>query len=167
MKFEGLTRDALVLVGKILGIVVVSLLFFTFVYGLMQSREPCMAPHVKDGDLVIFYRFAKKEYMPRDLVVVNEGGRKTVRRIVATGGDVVDISESGLVINGALQQEPGIRSHTYRYQEGINFPLTVPRGEVFVLADERAGAEDSRIYGTVRREDLAGKVMTILRRREF
>ena len=167
MRLEGLARDAALLAGKIIGIVVVSLLFFTFVYGATRIQEPHMAPNVKDGDLVIYYRFAKKEYMARDLVVVKENGKKNVRRIVATGGDVVDITESGLVINGALQQEPGIRAETYRYQEGIDFPVTVPHGEVFVLADGREGASDSRIYGTVRREDLAGKVMTILRRREF
>ena len=167
MRQTGLPRELLILAAKVLLIVVVTVLLFTFVYGAMRYQEPKMSPAVKDGDLVIFFRFAKKSYMPRDLVVIKNGSNKEVRRIIACGGDVVDITDSGLVINGALQQEPDIRSPTYRYNEGIEFPLTVPYGEYFVLADERDGAIDSRIYGTVKQDDLAGKVMTVIRRRHF
>ena len=165
MRQTSLTRELLLLLAKVAAIVLVTVMLFTFVYGAIRYQEPYMSPAIKDGDLVIFYRFAKKTYMPRDLVVVKMGSNKEVRRIIACGGDVVDITDSGLVINGALQQEPDIRSPTYRYNEGVDFPLTVPYGEYFVLADERAGAIDGRIYGTVKQDDLAGKVMTMIRRR--
>ena len=167
MRQAGLPKELMTLAAKVLAIVLVTVLLFTFVYGAVRYQEPYMYPAVKDGDLVIYYRFAKRAYMPRDLVVVKSGGTKEVRRIIACGGDIVDITDSGLVINGALQQEPDIRSPTYRYNEGIEFPITVPYGEYFVLADERQGADDSRIYGTVRQDDLAGKVMTLIRRRSF
>ena len=167
MRQTSLTRELMILVVKVSAIVLVTVLLFTFVYGAVRYQEPHMAPAVKDGDLVIYYRFAKRTYMPRDLVIVKQVGKKDVRRIIACGGDVVDITDNGLVINGALQQEPDIRSPTYSYNEGIEFPITVPYGEYFVLADERAGADDSRIYGTVRQDDLVGKVMTIVRRRQF
>ena len=167
MGLTGLPRELLMLVIKVSAIVLITVLLFTFVYGAVRYQEPHMSPAVKDGDLVIYYRLAKKTYMPRDLVVVRNGSQKEVRRIIASGGDVVDITDSGLVINGALQQEPDIRSPTYRYNEGIEFPLTVPYREFFVLADERTDANDSRIYGTVRQDDLAGKVMTLIRRRSF
>ena len=167
MRLTGVLRDFAMLLAKVAAIVLVTVLMFTFIYGAARYQEPYMSPAIKDGDLVIFYRFAKKEYMPRDLVVVKTSGKKEVRRIIATGGDVVDITGSGLTINGALQQEPDIRSPTYRYQEGIDFPLTVPYGEIFVLADDREGADDSRIYGTIKRDELVGKVMTVIRRRDF
>ena len=167
MRNLSLPKELLILLAKIFAIVLLIVLLFTFVYGAVRYQEPYMSPAIKDGDLVIYYRFAKRTYMPRDLVVIKSGGSKEVRRIIAAGGDVVDITDSGLVINGALQQEPDIRSPTYRYNEGIDFPLTVPYGEFFVLADERQGADDSRIYGTVRQDDLAGKVMTLFRRRDF
>ena len=167
MKLNRFQWEVVVLVVKIITIALIFTILFTFVYGALRYQEPYMSPAVKDGDLVIYYRFAKKTYMPRDLVVIKKGQTKEVRRIIAVHGDVVDITENGLVINGALQQEPDIRSPTYRYNEGIEFPITVPYGEFFVLADERAGAEDSRIYGTVSETDLAGKVMTLIRRRDW
>lgn len=167
MKFDGVLREFVMLLVKISASVLVFVLVFTFLYGITRYQEPHMAPAVKDGDLVIYYRYAKHAYRHRDLVVVDTKGGKDVRRIVAQAGDTVDITSDGLIVNGALQQEPEISSPTYRFQEGVDFPLTVAKGEVFVLADERNGALDSRIYGAVSLESLSGKVMTIVRRRNF
>ena len=150
---------------KILAILLAVVLLFTFLYGAIRYTEPAMNPAIKDGDLVIFYRFARNAYLPQDVIVLNSGGQRQVRRIVALAGDVVDITDEGLSINGALVQEPGIYQPTMRFQTDVSFPLTVPDGHVFVLADSRAEGEDSRVYGCVKIENTLGKVMTIMRRR--
>jgi len=153
--------------GIKLGIIIgAALLLFNFVYGLHYSRDPSMNPSVKDGDLVIFYRCARK-YRAGDLILVTFQGKKQVRRVVATAGDTVDIIEEGLLINGALQQEPGIYQKTQRYADGISFPLTLQEGQVFVLGDARENATDSRIYGPVSIKDTQGSVFTNLRRRNL
>ena len=164
-KYVPLWKDLLYLAIKIAAIFVVFVLAFTFVFGIMRYDEPSMEPSIKDGDLVIFHRYTKTGYLPRDTIVLVVDGKQQVRRVVATAGDTVDITESGLLINGALQQEPEIQQKTERYTEGVEFPLTVPEGHVFVLGDSRTGAEDSRIYGCVRIEATLGKVMTVIRRR--
>ena len=69
----------------------------------------------------------------------------------------MDITEDGLLVNGSPQQEPGIYEETKRYAEGMDFPVTLQDGEVFVLGDAREDATDSRVYGTVRVEDTLGK----------
>jgi len=101
------------------------------------------------------------------VVVVDYSGKTQARRVVATAGDTVDIAEGGLVVNSALQHEPGISQMTERYKDGVDFPLTVPEGHVFLLGDSRAGAADSRIYGCVSIEDTLGKVMAVVRRRDI
>ena len=160
-------KDLLFLFMKIGAIALVFMLIFTFLFGIIRYAEPSMAPAIKDGDLVIFYRSAEGGFKPRDAVVLEIEGQKQVRRVVATAGDSVDITEEGLVINGALQQEQGIYQKTERYTEGVDFPLTVPEGHVFVLSDDRANATDSRIYGSVRTGDILGNVMTVIRRRNI
>ncbi len=50
-------------------------------------------------------------------------------------------------------------------KDGITFPLTVPEGSVFVLADDRNSPEDSRIYGPVSIDATHGRVITLIRRR--
>jgi signal peptidase I len=126
-----------------------------------------MSPAIKDGDLVMFYRYTKSGYQPRDVIVLDYNGQKQVRRVIATAGDVVDIVDDKLKINGATQQEDGIYQKTERYQDGVDFPLVVPEGQVFVLSDSRVGAIDSRIYGCVEIDDTLGKVMAVLRRRSI
>ena len=154
------------LVLKIAVIVGVAALIFSFVYGFHYNVEPSMNPSVKDGDMVLYYRW-DKDYRAGDLLLLTFSGESQVRRVIATAGDTVDITEDGLLINGALQQESGICQKTQRYAEGIDFPLTLGEGEVFVLADAREGATDSRIYGAVSVEDTQGTVITVLRRRSI
>ena len=160
-------KDLMSLFIKIGLITLVFLMLFTFLLGIIRYEEPSMTPAIKDGDLVIFYRYTQSGYLPQDVVVVNYGGQDQVRRVVATEGDTVDITEDGLLVNGALQQELGIYQKTERYEEGVDFPLTVPGGRVFVLGDSREGATDSRIYGPVEISETKGKVMTVIRRRGF
>lgn len=158
-------KDLLLLLVKITTIALVLLLLSTFLFGVIRYQEPAMSPAIKDGDLVIFYRYTGNGFLPQDVLVLDYNGQRQARRVVASAGDTVDIADGGLVVNGALQQEPGIFQKTERYQEGVDFPLTVPEGYVFVLADSRTGATDSRIYGCVKTEDTLGKVMTLIRRR--
>jgi len=160
-----LLKDLLFLAAKVALIALVFMLLFTFVFGIVRYGEPSMTPAIKDGDLVIYNRYVQSGYQPRDAVVLEIDGLTHVRRVVAGAGDIVDITEEGLLINGSLQQEPEIYQKTERYQEGGEFPLTVPEGQVFVLGDSRSGATDSRIYGCVEISGTKGKVMTVIRLR--
>ena len=167
MKNNTLLNELIFLLLKIAFIILIFVLLLTFLYGAVRYPEVSMSPAIKDGDLVFFYRYTKKGYLPQDVIALKHHGQTQIRRVIAIEGDIVNITDSGLIINGAIQQEPEIFQITHRYNEGISFPLTVPTGEVFVLADSRAGATDSRIYGTVKIQDTLGKVMTIIRRRNI
>ena len=152
---------------KIAVIAVSFILIFTFFYGVHRNMDPSMAPMVKSGDLVMFYRLSG-DYAIGDLLLLDFQGERQVRRVVAGAGDTVDISADGeLLINGGLQHEPEIFQQTWRYENRVSFPLTVGEGQVFVLADARENAADSRIYGPVNTRDTLGTVITVIRRRSF
>lgn len=159
-----LWMEVLLLFGKIAAICLAFLLLFTFLFGMYRNADADMTPAVKDGDLVIFYRL-DKQYIAGDALVLEFEGKKQVRRVVATAGDTLDITEEGLIINGAIQQEPDIYFSTHRYEGGAELPITLGEGQVFVLGDHRTNAEDGRIYGVVEVRDTLGKVMAIFRRR--
>jgi len=159
-------RELLNLVIKVAVISVIFVILFTFLYGIHRDTDPDMTPMVKDGDLIMFYRL-DKNYSIGDLLVLDFHGVRQARRVVARAGDIVDITEDGLVINGAIQQEPEIFQITRRYEDAISFPLIVGEGQVFVLGDARENATDSRIYGPVDIDDTLGTVITVIRRRHM
>jgi len=151
---------------KIAAVIVITVLLFTFVYGVHYNSEPGMNPAVKDGDLVLYYRLSRN-YNARDLAIVKFHGETQVRRVIATGGDTVDITEQGLIINGALQLEREIYEETDCYMDGPAFPMTLGPNQVFVLGDSRENATDSRLYGPIDKDDTFGNVITIVRRRNL
>lgn len=164
-KPPSLAQDLLFVLLKIGVIVLIFVAIFTFLYGAFRCEDPEMSPAIKDGDLVIYYRL-DKEYVVSDVAAIEENGKITAKRVVAEGGDTVDINEEGqLLVNGAVQQETSIYESTYRYEEGIDFPVTLQEGEIFLLGDARENSTDSRIYGPVKEEDTLGKVIMIFRRR--
>jgi signal peptidase I len=161
-----LRRELLSLLIKIVVIVAIGAAVFSFIYGFHRGTDPGMAPAIGSEDLTVFYRL-DKDYKAGDVLLLTFQGKKQARRVVATAGDTVDITEDGLIVNGAIQQEPGIYEKTERYVEGIAFPLTVGKEEVFVLADAREGAADSRVYGAVDTKDTLGTVITVVRRKNI
>lgn len=159
-------HDLLLLAGQIAAIVLGAVVVFSFVFGLMRVTDPSMEPRFIDGDLVLFYRLDKR-YDARDVAVFEHDGMLTSGRVIAVGGDTVNIDSRGLIVNGAYQQEPGITDETTQVADGVTFPLTVPEGAVFLLGDNRDEAVDSRIVGCVPTDQTLGKVIGMFRRRGF
>lgn len=162
---RGILYELLILLIKIAVIIGVFVAIFTFVFGIFRTADASMHPTIRDGDLVIYYRF-DKNYVASDTIVVRYNEETQARRVVAVAGDTVDFSPSGqLKVNGSAQQEGSIYEKTFRLDTGIEFPLTLKEGEVFVLGDGREHSTDSRVYGPVRIEDSLGKVTIVIRTR--
>jgi signal peptidase I len=137
---------------------------FTFIFGLRQVSGENMYPRLRDGDLVLYYRL-ERNYQIGDVVTFRLNDATFWARIVAQGGDVVEVSEDGeLIINGNVQQEE-IFYPTDPQDGDVTYPYTVEEGSYFVLCDYRTISFDSRTYGAIAKKDLDGKVITVLRRR--
>lgn len=151
---------------KIVLVVAAVFVLFGFVFGLYRVGDNYMEPSFKDGDLVMYYRL-DRAFEAGDVAVVEYEGRVICGRVIAIGGDRVDIDKRGLLVNGSYQYEPNITEDTTQMADGVTFPLTVPEGSVFLLGDKRTAAVDSRIYGCVSTGDTLGKVMGQYRSRGF
>lgn len=121
-----------------------------------------MEPGLLNGDQIVLQSFL---YTPRagDVVVVDSYtsfGLPLVKRVIATGGDTVDIDfEEGVVyVNGQQMEEPYISAPTTRAYD-IAFPLQVPEGKVFLMGDNRPYSKDSRHsdIGLIDERDLLGR----------
>ena len=150
-------------------LVVLWALFFKFI-GLMRMPSDEMYPRIDAGDMVLYYRL-DTDVRAQDVIVINkstpddEEPRIYVLRVVAARGDTVEISDNDrLKINGSNMVETNIFYPTPRYEGFVDYPLTLGEDECFVLADSRNGGSDSRYFGPVRRDEILGTVITILRR---
>lgn len=126
-----------------------------------------MKPNLTNGSLALFYRL-NGTYRKNDIVIFRSPGRGEVliKRVVAVAGDQVDIDDKTgeLLVNGTVQQEDSIKGKTYTREGGVQFPLTVPDGYVFVLGDNREAALDSRNFDAVSVKNLIGKVFFEVKR---
>lgn len=154
------------LVTKLSLLVLILWLLFGVCFAVFQSSDEGMKPTIRQGDLILSYRL-DKDYAFHDLVAIEQDGKKQVSRVVAVEGDTVDIDEEGLKINGSYIQEAEIQEKTERYTEGITFPITLKKGEIFLLGDAREHVTDSRIYGAVNKKETLGKVVTLMRRNRW
>lgn len=78
-----------------------------------------------------------------------------IKRVVAVGGDTVSCCSGGhLEVNGAVVREP----YAEPSQPSIA-RVRVPRGDVFVLGDNRMNSEDSRSWGPVPADLVVGTVV--------
>lgn len=149
---------------KLAFIVVLGWVLLGVVFGVAVMEGEDMYPRLRDGDLMVYYRL-QQDYHIGDVVTFKSDDRRYTGRIVAQGGDTVDITEEGeLIVNGSVQSEE-IYYPTEITEGSIDFPCEVPQGSVFLLCDFRTTGYDSRNYGPVEIDSLDGKVITILRRR--
>ena len=126
-----------------------------------------MYPTLEDHNIMLTSNWG---YHPArgDIVVLNKesfwNGLPIVKRIIAVGGDEVDIDfEAGEVtVNGETLYEPYIAEPTFK-REDMEFPQTVPEGCVFVMGDNRNWSTDSRnsALGMVDERYILGHVLTI------
>lgn len=159
-----IAQDIVQLLLKISIIILAVFLIFTFLYGIVRINDVSMKPAIKDGDLVMYYRLDKR-FISGDVAVFEDDGKATTGRVVAVAGDTVDITKNGLKINGAEQISQDIYFDTTQFKNGVDFPITVGEGQVFLLGDNRPQASDSRIYGCINIKDVRGKVIAVIRSR--
>ena len=92
-----------------------------------------------------------------------------VQRVIAVGGDTVEIKDDQVFLNGELLAESYAKFiGTVPPLENIqNYPSSVvPDGHVFLLGDNRWRSNDSRLTGMVPSEDLIGEARLIFWSRE-
>lgn len=137
---------------------------FGIVFGVTPMKNNDMFPRFSSGDLLFYYRL-DKTYISQDVIVFEKDGTQYVGRIVARGGDSVEITkDSELKVNDSVVLENDIYYRTPQYENGISYPVQLKDNQYFVLCDYREGAKDSRYFGAVDASEIKGKVITVIRR---
>lgn len=117
-----------------------------------------MLPTIQLGDQVLANKFVYRFRSPAygDIVVfdnpIPQPSEETlIKRVIAVGGQTVDLLDGKVVVDGAALAEP----YTYGQPSDplsdsrITFPVDIPQGYVWLMGDNRTSSKDSRYFGPV------------------
>jgi len=129
-----------------------------FLYGPEIPFTDTHLPGLRDparGDVVVFKYPADES-------------RDFIKRIVALGGETVQVRDNRVFVNGTPVEEPYVRPGSFPTTPSTHCgylyacePTLVPAGSYFVMGDNRNNSQDSRYWGFVKREKIRGKAFMI------
>ncbi len=139
-------------------------LFYTGIYVIDRSMTPTLIGATSagsaDGEFIYVDKYAKPDY--GDIVVVyrEANGDNIIKRVVAFGGDTVEIKQGVLYINGKVREEPYLDPdyNTADAEANTFAEYYVEEGYMFLLGDNRDISNDSRANGAYPEKDLVGVV---------
>jgi len=167
---QGWQQSIVMYLHDLVYLLVALMLAFLLVFRLIVVSGDSMYSTLVDGDYLlllsnVFYR----EPELGDVVVISkqtfDDGAPIVKRVIAKEGQIVDIDfQQGIVyVDGLPLEEDYIHSLTTVY-EGVDFPVIVEDGCIFVLGDNRVVSKDSRNpqIGFVDKREVLGKAIFLI-----
>jgi signal peptidase I len=159
-------------------------LITTFVIKMYKIPSRSMVPTLLVGDQLVVNKFIYGIKIPYfrntiipltdpqrgDIIVFiypNDRSLDFIKRVIGIGGDTIAIQDKKIFINGKLfKDKSGLYTDKIIYQGSVqprdNFgTVTVPKGSLFVLGDNRDESMDSRFWGFVDLKDVQGKAFII------
>ncbi len=125
-----------------------------------------MQPTIEKGDRILVDLSYYKNNKPKrgDIVVFrfqNDPKKVWIKRIIAFGGETIEIKNGNVLINGDYIDQDNIKKHVY-INDGeygsYGKVIQIPENHLFVLGDHSEESFDSRHWGFLPEENLIAKV---------
>lgn len=161
-------KTLIILLIMIAFIFAFSWLLREFVLQSYQISSGSMEKTLMTWDMVFAEKISPKMGKPKAGTIVTFddpliSGRVLIKRVIATEGQVIDIKNNKLYIDGEEQDENYVNDlpTTKLSSSKINFPYTVPEHCVWVMGDNRTNSQDSRYFGAISEDSIIGRGMFV------
>lgn len=146
------------------------MLLTTFIFRHTVVDGPSMENTLIEGEHLII---SDVFYTPKagDIIVFEDYStglhKAVVKRVIATEGQVVQITPDAVIVDGVEINEPYVNhAPGYNYYAASEHLLTkykngyeIPEGKIFVMGDHRDYSTDSREFDAISEETVLGKVI--------
>lgn len=163
---------------------ILALFIRTFIVQAFKIPSGSMLPTLQIGDHLLVNKFIYgvkipfsgttiipvKDPKPNDIVVFrypNDPKLDYIKRVIAVGGDVVEIRDKRIFVNGKpFNDIHGVFTDARVLPASAgprdNFgPVKVPEGKIFVMGDNRDNSFDGRFWGFVDLKAVLGKAFIL------
>jgi signal peptidase I len=136
--------------------------FYQSSFKAFRIPTASMKNTIQVGDHLITKKITNYKPQRFQLIVFKVPKRNTyyVKRCIAIEGDVIEIKNGIVFINGKKISEPYVIKQTTPFFLDMQ-KETIPRGKIFVMGDNRGNSSDSRDFGPVPVENVHYRVMGI------
>lgn len=142
-------------------IIVLVILIRIFFIDPVRVDGGSMDTTLANGQIMILNKivYKRNDVKRYDIVVVNEGDKSIIKRVIGLPGEIIEYKDNKLYINGKETSDP------YPSTETDDFSITdightkIPGDCYFVMGDNRANSLDSRYptVGVVRKNQIVGR----------
>jgi signal peptidase I len=151
-------------------VLVMAFMFLMQMFVVVNARIPSasMEPTIMTGDQIFGNRLAYLADDPQryDIVIFkypDDESRLFIKRVIGLPGDVVDIRDGNVYINGESTplEDSFCAEEDSTVAGNLNFPSTVPDDSYCMLGDNRIYSKDSRFWDNpfVKKDKILGKAM--------
>ncbi|MGP1361710.1 MAG: signal peptidase I [Candidatus Fimenecus sp.] len=137
----------------------IAVLISSYFFSVVQITGISMEPTLTQGNICVLRKCTK--FKRGDLCAFHYQNKILIKRVVAIGEDVIDITEDGsLTINGTVLKNSYEKIEKSKLTH-LKFPITVPENKYFVLGDNICTSIDSRNsdIGFISKDTIEGKII--------
>lgn len=124
----------------------------TFIIQPFMIPTGSMIPTIEIGNRVLadkmVFRFFREPQVGDIVVFDDPNGQlpQLIKRVIATEGQTVDVHDGKVWVDGKALDEPYVHG---KDTERLTYPLpvTIPKGQVWLMGDNRPESGDARIFG--------------------